>query len=166
MSNDPNLNILIALKAIGIPRTIELKFPVTAYSPFYNRNIGGDLSGNAYSYIRGTNTQSSVSNKEYYLGKDRNLLNFTAYELLTAFESEQIDSDENGFVFTSQNRLLWNTLSERDEIIEAFSNTADNLLKYNPTTATYGKDANGHYYFSYPANLNDFGDLAGTRSTP
>jgi hypothetical protein len=166
MSNDPNLNILVALKAIGIPRTIGLKFPVTAYSPFCNRNIGGDLT--RYEYIRGTNRQSSVSTKDYYLGKDRKLLNFTAYELLSAFESEQIDSDENGFVFTSQNHLLWSTLSERDEIIDAFSDLdqSESLLKYNPATGTYGKDANGHYYFSYPANLNDFGDLMGVRSTP
>jgi len=169
MSNDPNLNILIALKAIGIPATIALKFPVTAYSPFTNRNIGGDLSGNMYSYIRGTNTQNSISNATYNGGVNRNLLNFTAHDLLSAHNTEQIDSDNLGFVFTSQDHLLWPTLQERDEIIEAFSNTSSNLLKYNPT-ATNPEDQyakiNGHYYFSYPANLNDFGDLVGSRSTP
>ena len=165
-SNDPNLNILIALKAIGIPATIDLKYPASAYSPFTNRNIGGDLSGNIYPYIRGTNTQYSQSNPTYNGGVRRNILNFAAYDLLSAHDHAQIDSDNLGFVFNSQDRLLWNTLTERDEIIEAFSNTSNNLLKYNPTNGTYQKDANGHYYFSYPQNLNDFGDLVGSRSTP
>jgi hypothetical protein len=166
MSNDPNLNILIALGAIGIPATIALKFRASAYSPFTNKNIGGNLD--SYNYIRGTNTQSSRIDASYNGGVYRNLLNFTAYDLLSAFESGPIDSDENGFVFASQNRLLWNTLSERDEIIDAFSNTDDNLLKYNPTATNpvdkYGK-VNGHYYLSYPQNLNDFDDLVGNRST-
>jgi hypothetical protein len=166
MSNDPNINILIALKAIGIPATIALKYPATAYSPFTNKNIGGDLNGNNYQYIRGTNTQYSIQNSSHTGGAIRNILNFTAYDLLSAHDHEQIDSDNLGYVFTSPDKLLWNGLTERDEIIEAFSNTTNNLLKYNPTTGGYDKDSNGHYYFSYPQNLNDFGDLVGSRSTP
>jgi len=90
-------------------------------------------------------------------------VNFTAYQLLTAYDVAYIDSDPTGVMTATVGRLLWSNMKDRDEIIDRFW-TPTNNLKYNPLTGdnslyTSPDSGESHYYYSFPSHINDLTDI-------
>ena len=90
-------------------------------------------------------------------------VNFTAYQLLTATDVAYIDSDTNGVMTATVGRLLWSNMKDRDEIIDRFY-TSTNNLTYNPLTGdnslyTSPDSGESHYYYSFPSHINDLTDI-------
>ena len=147
------------------------------YSPF------SDLSGSELYTVKDIINLKYQYEDYYNFDNSFNFTNdyhaFTAYELLSSYQSELQGYSDEGFLYVIAGQLIWHTVQERSEIIDAFYPTPDGPndpnnfveLKYDPSgtyydpdtgvfTPNYGYIDASNYYYAYPENFGLLLDYA------